>query len=84
MCNSPALDRLALVSSDDINFVDLDLTVQFRSRCLRRQTVTQMLGHRRHVRGGQIKLGGDLKVREVQSHQLKAQHPHPQRLVMTG
>src|SRR6195952_5305726 len=43
-----------------------------------------MLSHRLHVRGGQIKLCGDLKVREVQPHRVQAQHPHSQRLVMTG
>jgi hypothetical protein len=76
--------RLALVPGHDINFADLDLTCQFGSRCLRRQTVTSMPTHRLHLRGGQIKLRGDRKVREVQSRQVKAQHPHPQRLVMTG
>src|SRR3954466_14488119 len=43
-----------------------------------------MLGHHLHVRGAQIQFRRDLTVRKVQSHQIKAHHPHPQRLVMTG
>src|SRR4051794_39072086 len=44
--------------------------------------MAQMLGHGLHVRAVQAKLRGDLPGGEVQSHQVKAQHPYPQRLMM--
>src|SRR3954462_12154017 len=44
--------------------------------------MAQMLGRGLHVRAVQAKLRGDLPGGEVQSHQVKAQHPYPQRLMM--
>src|SRR3712207_9129761 len=43
-----------------------------------------IFGHDLHVRGVEAQLGHDLSVREVQAHEVQAQHPHPQRLVMPG
>jgi hypothetical protein len=51
-------------------------------RRLRRQVMAQIFGHGLHVRAVKAKLRGDLPIGEVQSHQIKAQYPHPQRLVM--
>src|SRR6478736_7361221 len=76
------LGRLALVPGHNVDFVDLDFAGQRRGRYPRRQVMAQMLGHDLHVRAVQAKLRGDLPGGEVQSHQVKAQHPHPQRLMM--
>jgi len=43
-----------------------------------------MLGHRLHVRGAKVEFPGDLPVREVQAHEVQAQNPDPQRLVVRG
>src|SRR3954451_6958444 len=42
----------------------------------------QLLGHELHVRACESKLQGDLSVGEAQAHEVKAQHPDPQRLVV--
>ena len=46
--------------------------------------MAQLLRHGLHVRSIQAQLQDDLPAREVQAHEGKAQHPHPQRLVMAG
>src|SRR5215207_9486576 len=37
-----------------------------------------------HVRGVEAEFCRDLPVREVQAHKVEAQHPHPQRLMVSG
>ena len=44
----------------------------------------QLLRHGLHVRPTEPQFRSDLPVREVQSHEVDAQDPHPQRLVMSG
>ena len=68
----------------DVDLVDLHRTFQCRYRDLGRQPVAQLLGHELHVRAGEPQLQGDLPVGEVQAHEVQAQHPDPQRLVMPG
>ena len=46
--------------------------------------MAQLLGHGLHVRLAQAQLLGDLPVGEVQAHEVEAQHPDPQRLVVAG
>jgi len=48
------------------------------------QPGAQLLRHDLRVRDGQAQLQGDLPVRKVQAHEVKAQHPHAQRLVVRG
>jgi hypothetical protein len=48
------------------------------------QPLAKLLSHRLCFRGAQPKLLADLPVGEVQSHQVEAQHPHAQRLVVPG
>ena len=43
-----------------------------------------MFRHGLHVGRAQAQLQGDLSVREVQAHEVEAQHPHPQRLMVPG
>ena len=45
---------------------------------------SQLLGHELHVRAGEPQLQGDLPVGEVQAHEIEAQHPDPQRLMVPG
>jgi hypothetical protein len=72
------------MSGHDIDFVDLDFTWPSDGRCPRHQAVAQLLGHCLHVRAGQTKFRGDLPVRKLQPHQVEAQHPHTQRLMVPG
>ena len=44
----------------------------------------QLFGHGLHVTDIEIEFAGDLLVRQVQTHQVKAQDRDPQRLMMTG
>src|SRR4051794_33239311 len=53
-------------------------------RCLGNQAVAQLLGHELHVRGAETQFRGDLPVGQVQTHEVEAQHPDPQRLVVPG
>ena len=46
--------------------------------------MAQLLGHELYIGAGETQLLGDLPVREVQAHEVEAQHPDAQRLVMTG
>ena len=67
-----------------INFVDFHFALQLRRWRLGSQTVAQLLRHRLRVGWAQAQLQGDLPVGEVQAHEVEAQHPHAQRLVVTG
>src|SRR4051794_30578810 len=53
-------------------------------RCLGNQAVAHLLGHELHVRGAETQFRGDLPVGQVQTHEVEAQHPDPQRLVVAG
>jgi hypothetical protein len=75
---------LALVPGHDVDFVDLDLALQPRRRGLGDQAAAQLLRHGLHVGPAQAQLPGDLPVREVQPHEVQAQHPDPQRLMVSG
>jgi hypothetical protein len=76
--------RLALVPGHDVDLVDLNLALQPHGWSLGNQAVAQLLGHGLHLRPIEAQFLGDLPVREVQPHEVQAQHPHPQRLVMAG
>src|SRR3712207_6013092 len=70
---------LALVASDHIDFVDLDLALQPRSRDFGDQAAAQLLRHDLHVRPRKAQFLADLPVREVQPHEIQAQNPDTQR-----
>src|SRR3954454_11197587 len=76
--------RPALVPGDDVDLVDLHLAFQRRRGGPGRQAVPQLLGHELRVRAGEAQLLGDLPVGEVQAHEVEAQHPDAQRLVVPG
>src|SRR4029453_6478779 len=74
----------ALVAGHDVALVDLHLALQPRLRDPGHQTAAQLFGHGLRVGRAQLQLQGDLPVREVQAHEVQAQHPHAQRLVVPG
>src|SRR6476659_8868046 len=83
---APFCDRgwLALVSSYDVDLIDLHLAFQRCRWDLGRQSVAQLLGHELHIRAGEAQFLSDLPVGEVEAHEVEAQHPDPQRLMMPG
>jgi uncharacterized membrane protein YeaQ/YmgE (transglycosylase-associated protein family) len=72
------------VPGHDVDLVDLDLARQPHRGSLGDQAAAQLLGHGVHVRHVEAQFLGDLTVRKVQTHEVQAQHPDPQRLVMAG
>src|SRR3954447_20633875 len=77
------LSRLALVLGYDGDLIDLSGAVQPCDRCACHQTLAEMLGHGLHIRSVQTQFLRDLPVGEVQPHQVEAQNPHMQCLVMS-
>jgi len=75
---------LTLVPGHDVDLVNLHLALQFHRRRFGDQPSAQLLRHGLHVRDGQAQLIRDLPVGEVQAHEIQAQHPDPQRLMMAG
>src|SRR6185369_5009883 len=76
--------RLALMAGYDVDLVNLHFTSQRCRWDLGRQSVAQLLGHELHVRAGEAQFLSDLPVGEVETHEIQAQHPDPQRLMMPG
>ena len=76
--------RLALVPSHDVNFVAFHLALQFHRRRSGGQAAAQLLRHGLRSRSAQAQLQSHLPIGEIQSHEVEAQHPHPQRLVVPG
>ena len=61
----------------------VDRVQQFGWAC-RQDAGAQLFGHRLHITDIEIEFAGDLLVGQVQAHEVKAQDPDPQRLMMTG
>jgi hypothetical protein len=76
--------RLAFVPGHDVNFVDLHLAFERHLRGLGGQAAAQLLRHGLHVRPAKAQLLGDLLIGKVQAHEVEAQNPHTQRLVVPG
>src|SRR3954453_14693666 len=76
------LSRLALVPSHDGDFIDRSGALQLRDGSACHQPLAEVLGHRLHVRGVQAQFLRDLPVGEVQPHQVEAQNPHAQWLMV--
>ena len=62
---------------DDVDLIDLHLTRRLHRRDLGGQAGAQLLGHALHIGGTQVELLGDLPVRQVEAHEVEAQHPDP-------
>ncbi|MDO9713623.1 diguanylate cyclase [Paracraurococcus sp. LOR1-02] len=72
------------MAGHDVDLVHLDVALQPHGRGLGGKAAAQLLRHALHVRGGQAQFRGDLSVRQVQAHEVEAQHPDTQGLVMPG
>src|SRR3978361_207377 len=77
------LNWLTLVPGHDVNLIDLYGVVQLRDGGACHQTLAELLSHRLHIRSVQAQFLRDLPVGEVQPHQVEAQNPYAQRLVMS-
>src|SRR5262245_46257866 len=73
---------MALMSGDDVDLVTLDLTVERNRRPPLTNAFAELRGHPQSVIGIEVQLLGDLLVRQVQSHEVQAENPDPQRLVV--
>ena len=72
------------MAGHDVDLVDLDLALQPHRDSLGDQAAAELLGHGLHIRPVEAQLLGDLTGGEVQAHEVQAQHPDPQRLVVPG
>src|SRR3954454_8450671 len=75
---------IALVPGDDVELVELDVPAQDHLRCLRHDAVAQHLGHGLGVALAQTEFLRDLTVRQVHSHEVRAQDPGRDGLMMSG
>ena len=71
------------MAGHDIDLVTLDLARKRRLRLHRHDTRAQLRGHALRVIFVQTQLLPDLLIGKVQAHQVQAQDPYPQRLVVT-
>ena len=76
--------RLPFVHGHDVDLIDFYLALERHRRRLGSQATVQCSVHRLRVRSAQAQLQGDLPVRQVQAHEIGAQHPHAQRPVVSG
>lgn len=76
--------RVAFVPGHHVDLIGLNRAFQSHWREFGRDPAAQLFAHRLNVRDAQIQFLGDLLVRHVQAHEVQAQHPDPQRLVMSG
>ena len=67
-----------------VDLVDLDQTLEFHLGGLGDEAFPQARGHRLDVVLIQIQFSGDLKIGEVQPHEIQAQYPDPEWLMMAG
>src|SRR3954468_22582811 len=67
-----------------IHFVNLHLSTQGSGRSPGDNSVAQLFGHLLCVRLTQVQLVSDLPVRQVEAHEVQAEHPNPQRLMTSS
>jgi len=75
---------IALVSGDNVELVELDVPAQDDVGRLGHDAVAQHLGHGLDVALAQTQFVRDLTVRQVHSHEIRAQYPGRDRLMMSG
>jgi hypothetical protein len=76
--------RVALVARHHVDLVDLHLAVEPRLGLALNQALAKLFGHGLDVALAEIEFLGDLPVRQVETHEVQAQNPDPQRLMMAG
>jgi len=72
------------VPGDHVDLVELDHALKPHRGDLGNEALPQLRGHRMDVVLIQAQFPGDLQIGEVQSHEIQAQDPDPQRLMMAG
>jgi len=72
------------VTGDDVDLVALHLAVEHHLGLTGLDALAQQFGHGLDIALVKQQFLGDLPVGEVQPHEIQAQDPHPQRLVMAG
>src|SRR3954469_8104217 len=75
---------IALVPGDNVELVKLDIPAQDDFGRLRHDAVAQPLGHGLDVALAQTQFLCDLTVRQVHSHEIRAQYPGRDGLMMSG
>src|SRR3954453_2542307 len=75
---------ITLVPGDNVELVELNVAAQNDVGCLRHDAVAQHLGHGLGVALAQTEFLRDLTVRQVHSHEIRAQDPGRDRLMMSG
>src|SRR3954447_22316227 len=75
---------IALVPGDDVELVELDVAAQDDVGRLRHDAVAQHLGHGLDVALAHTEFLRDLTVRQVHSHEVRAQDPGRDGLMMSG
>src|SRR3954469_24077200 len=75
---------IALVPSDNVELVELDIAAQDHLGRRRHDAVAQHLGHGLDVALAHTQFVRDLMVRQVHSHEVRAQDPGRDRLMMSG
>src|SRR3954447_23681069 len=82
--SAAGLSRATTIRKASTPVALVDLARQPHRGSLGNQAAAQLLGHGLHVRPVEVQFLGDLAVREVHAHEVQAQHPDPQRLMMTS
>ena len=72
------------MSRHHIDFITLHLPRECDLRLVLYDAFAQLRGHELDIVGMHIEFLGDLFIRQIQSHEVEAEKPDPQRLVMTG
>jgi hypothetical protein len=73
---------MALVPGNHIDLVDLDHALKLHPGGRANEAFLQARSHRMDVVFVQAQFPGDLQIGEVQPHEIQAQYPDPERLVM--
>lgn len=71
------------MARSDVDLVGLDLAAEPRGRLRALDALAQLLGHALHIILVETQLAGDLAIRQIQPHEVEAQHPGTQWLMMT-
>src|SRR5262245_11639136 len=75
---------MAFMPGHDVDFVALDLAFQSHRRPALDDALPQPSGHVLDITTVEIELLSNLLIRQIQAHEVQAQHPDLQRLMMAG
>jgi len=75
---------MTLMSCYHIDFVEFDFAAESLDRLALDDPFAELGGHLLGVVGVDIELVADLFIREIQTHEIEAEDPDPQRLMVAG